>query len=112
MTGDYSLPWVRLNAVRSGKWKLVLPRKKNPTGTGWSGRMIDAVDQIQLYDLDLDIEEKHDVAKEHPKVVQRLMDLVEKGRDELGDYNRIGKGARFYDEGPYRKESKKWIESK
>jgi arylsulfatase len=39
----YFYNYLRLNAVRSGKWKLVLPRPANPPGTGWSGRMIDAV---------------------------------------------------------------------
>ena len=107
----YFYNWVRLNAVRSGRWKLVLPRPKNPPGTGWSGRMIDAVGQIQLYDLDADMEEKRDVAKQNPEVVGRLMKLIEKARDELGDYNRIGKGARFYDEAPYRGESRKWLQS-
>ena len=105
----YFYNWLRLNAVRSGKYKLVLPRPKNPPGTGWSGRMIDAVPQTQLYDLENDIEEKHNVAKQNPQVVIRLMKLIEKARNDLGDYNKIGKGARFYDEDPRRTESKKWL---
>jgi hypothetical protein len=26
--------------------------------------------------------------------------LIEEGREELGDHNRIGKGARFFDDNP------------
>lgn len=105
----YFYNWVRLNAVRSGRWKLVLPRPKNPRGTGWSGRMIDAVGGLELFDLDDDISETKDVAAQHPEVVKRLMKLVEKARSDLGDYDRIGKGARFFDPGPHRPESAKWI---
>ena len=89
--------WVRLNSVRSGKWKLVLPRPARPPGTGWSGRMIDAVPKTQLFDLEADISEKRDVAAENPDVVKRLMKLVEKARAELGDHDRVGSGVRFFD---------------
>jgi arylsulfatase A-like enzyme len=45
-------------AVRSGHWKLV----EQPYGT-----------PPQLFDLSSDLGEKHDVAKEHPEVVARLV---------------------------------------
>ena len=96
----YTYNYLRLTAVRSGKWKLVLPRPARPPGTGWSGRMIDAVPETQLYDLDNDISEKYDVADKHPEIVARMMKLVEKARADLGDYNRVGKGARFFDPNP------------
>jgi arylsulfatase len=89
--------WIRLNAVRRGKWKLVLPRPANPPGTGWSGRMIDAVPNVQLYDLTQDISEKRDVAAQHPDVVARLTKLAESARHDLGDHNRVGEGCRFFD---------------
>ena len=92
--------YLRLNAVRRGKWKLVPPRPARPPGTGWSGRMIDAVPKTQLYDLEADISEKHDVADKHPEIVSRLIKLVEMARDDLGDYNRVGKGARFFEPNP------------
>jgi len=91
----YYYNYLRLNAVRSGKWKLVLPRPANPPGTGWSGRMIDAVGQIELYDLEADIGEKHDVASGHPDVVSRMMELVTKARRELGDFDQFGEAARY-----------------
>ena len=93
----YFYNYLRLNAVRSGKWKLVLPRPARPPGTGWSGRMIDAVPKTQLFDLDADVGEKRDVADENPEVVARLMKLVAKARGELGDHDRVGSGARYFD---------------
>ncbi len=96
-TRYYFYCYTHLQAVREGRWKLVLPRPARPKWCGWSARMIDAVPSTQLYDLDADIGEKHDVAAGHPDVVERLMDVVEEARRDLGDYDRIGKGARFFD---------------
>ena len=96
-TRYYFYCYTHLQAVREGRWKLVLPRPVRPKWCGWSARMIDAVPSTQLYDLDADIGEKHDVAAGHPDVVERLMDVVEEARRDLGDYDRIGKGARFFD---------------
>jgi len=107
----FTYNWVRLDSVRSGKWKLVPPRPANPPGTGWSGRMIDAVPATQLFDLDADIGEKRDVAAGNPEVVDRLMKLIEKARAELGDYDRIGSGVRFFDEGPRWPETARWRKS-
>ena len=94
----YFYCFTHLQAVRSGKWKLVLPRPAHPPWTSWNARIIDAVPSSQLYDLDADIEEKRDVAAGHPDVVERLMKRVEQAREDLGDYDRIGKGARFFDQ--------------
>ncbi|MCP5113047.1 MAG: hypothetical protein GY953_19640 [bacterium] len=66
--------------------------------------MTDAVAEPELYHLDRDIGEEHNVADAHPDVVARLMERVEEVRQELGDYNRIGRGARFFDEGVKRQE--------
>jgi hypothetical protein len=93
----YFYNYLRLNAVRSGKWKLVLPRPAKPPGTGWSGRMIDAVEKTQLYDLETDIEERHDVAEQHPRIVARLTKLIDTARADLGDHRNVGGGARFFD---------------
>ena len=62
--------------------------------------MVDEVKELSLYDLAADVEEKHNVAKDHPDVVARLMGLIEKARGDLGDYDRVGQGARFFDDGP------------
>jgi len=93
----YFYNYLRLNAVRSGKWKLVPPRPASPPGTGWSGRMIDAVEKIQLYDLEADIEERYDLAEQHPQIVERLTRLIDKAREDLGDHKMVGSGARFFD---------------
>ena len=96
----YTYNYLRLTSVRSGKWKLALQRPARPPGTGWSGRMIDAVPETQLFDLEKDIGEKRDVAAKHPEIVAKMMKLVEKAREDLGDYNRVGKGARFFEPNP------------
>ena len=59
-----------LQAVRSGKWKLrASGRGKKPAG--------------ELYDLAADIGEKKNVAAEHPEIVKRLKDMMDKFDKEL-----------------------------
>ena len=89
-----------LTGVRSGKWKLVLPREKSPAGLGWWSRMIEAVPETILFNLDDDPGETTTVASEHPEVVTALMKRIEHARRELGDIDQVGSGARFLDEGP------------
>jgi len=96
-----------LQAVRSGKWKLHVPRPANPPWTpNWSKHIAPedaiAIERPMLFDLEADIGEQRDVAADHPDVVKRLLALVERGREDIGDYNRIGRGARFFDDGPRR----------
>ncbi|MFW6163124.1 MAG: hypothetical protein ACODAJ_10185, partial [Planctomycetota bacterium] len=55
-----------------------------------------------------DIAEEHNVAKQHPDVVARLMGLIEQGRADLGDYDRVGEGAHFFDDGPRRPDMDFW----
>ena len=62
-----------LRAVRSGPWKLFA-----------NGR---------LYNLDEDIGEKHNVAKQHPEVVEQLRGYLEEARKDLGD-GKDGPGCR------------------
>ena len=100
--------YTHLEAVRLGRWKLVLERPNNPPWTSWYGRMIDAVEKPQLYDLELDIGESRNVAEQNPEVVKKLSDLSGKVREELGDYDRIGSGARFFDAGPHRPDRNAW----
>lgn len=95
----YYYCYLNLHAVRSGKWKLVLPREKpnKPDWYAFNYPLIEGVPLLQLYNLETDIGEKHNVADNHPEVVARLIRLAEKTREDLGDYNRVGKGARFFD---------------
>ena len=105
----YHYSYVHLQAVRSGRWKLVVPRPAKPKYTLWSARMTSAVPETSLFDLYNDIGETKNVAAEHPDIVERLMKHYEQGREDIGDYNLIGRGARFYDDGPRRTESRKWM---
>ncbi|REJ64930.1 MAG: N-acetylgalactosamine-6-sulfatase [Planctomycetota bacterium] len=108
-----------LQAVRQGKWKLHLPR---PAERPWLGGFapnhnIEPVDDVTLdepllIDLEANLAETEDVASEHPDVVARLLQVAEAARADVGDYNRIGRGQRFFDEGPRRPRGQEWIEGK
>lgn len=52
-------------SIRVGKWKAIRTRMSR-------GNM-----ELELYDLDADVGEQHDVASEHPQVVERLAGLME-----------------------------------
>ena len=109
----YYYQHTHLQAVRAGKWKLHLPRPAKPPWAPRWARHIAPGDVLEikrpmLYDLDADISEMTDVAAANPKVVARLLALAEKARNDIGDYNRIGKGARFYDPQPRRPDAEKW----
>lgn len=75
-----------LASVREGKWKLVLPGGKKMKGAG----------KIELYDLYADLIQHNDLAARNPDVVQRLMAVVERAREDLGDdaTKRPGKNRR------------------
>jgi arylsulfatase len=106
-----------LQAVRQGKWKLHLPR---PAKRPWlapfaQNRHIHPKDDAPfteplLYNLENDISETTNVAQTNPKVVKQLLAIAGKARTEIGDYNRIGRGARFFDKGEHRPDVKKWIQ--
>ena len=91
-----------LTGVRHGPWKLVLPRKANPDGLGWWGRMIEEVPELSLFHLKNDPGETTNIASQHPGVVAALHRRVEMARKELGDIDTVGTGARLFDEGPRR----------
>jgi arylsulfatase A len=80
-----------LEAVRSGRWKLHLPHsyrtlagRKGGTG-GQPAKYEQGKIGLALFDLEKDISEQHDVSGEHPDVVERLLGLAEKMRQDLGD---------------------------
>jgi arylsulfatase len=98
-----------LQAVRQGKWKLHLPRPAHQPWLPWRNpnQHIAPEDHLalaepMLFDLEADLGETTDVAADHPDVVAGLLQLAEAARDDIGDYDRIGKNQRFFDEGPKR----------
>jgi arylsulfatase len=93
----------QLQAVRGGKWKLILPHTyrtmqgQEPGKDGKPGRYRQAkVEKPELYDLDADVGEAKNVAGAHPDVVKKLLGYAEEAREELGDSltRRTGKGVR------------------
>ncbi|MFC1735219.1 sulfatase [Candidatus Hydrogenedentota bacterium] len=80
-----------LQAVRRGKWKLLLPREKKVFGFAPTGYPISSP---QLYDLDKDISEQHDVSGEHPETVRQLLLLAEKVKKEICDGEVVGTHSR------------------
>ena len=80
-----------LHAVRAGRWKLHVPHGyrtiegadlRTPTFQGTYAR---AEIGLSLFDLEADVGETTNVADAHPEVVERLMELIEQARDDLGD---------------------------
>ena len=65
-------------AIRSGKWKLV-------AGNGSGGRQQPKgkpfAEPFQLFDLEADLEEANDVARQHPEVVAQLTARLQQMRD-------------------------------
>jgi arylsulfatase A-like enzyme len=57
------------SAVREGKWKLIEWRED---------------DSLELYDLEADPSEKHNLAVKHPEVAERLHAKLTKWREEIG----------------------------
>jgi arylsulfatase A-like enzyme len=80
----------KLEAVRGGKWKLHFSHpyrtmtEKSGAG-GKPGEYRQARLGLSLYDLEQDVGETTDVAAQHPDVVERLTQLAERARREMGD---------------------------
>ena len=96
----YYYAYTHLQAVRDREWKLILPRPEKPGYMGWWARKIDAVEEIKLFHILDDKEEKYNLAEEYPEKVSELMKAIEYARLELGDKNIIGNHARFFDDTP------------
>ncbi|QXD23090.1 sulfatase [Opitutia bacterium ISCC 51] len=93
----------QLRAVRSGPWKLHLPLKSDQFWARYS-KPEDVIDFSKplLYNLESDLSETIDVSNQHPAVVKKLLQLVEDARNDIGDIDKIGANARFFDDDPKR----------
>jgi hypothetical protein len=80
----------QLQCVRSGKWKLHLPMEAKKRNWGEP----EGKTPLQLFNLETDIHEDHDVSKQYPDVVTRLLELAEKMRQDIGDVDRVGANQR------------------
>jgi len=83
----YYYQGVELQAVRNERWKLYL-----------KGSHLDRTkktrDEAALYDLKNDEAEVHNVAAQHPEVIEKLMQAARLAQEDLGDTDRAGKGQR------------------
>jgi len=92
-----------LRAVRSGRWKLMLPHTEpvqSSIATKWKNHIAKAdairIQKAMLFDLDTDIGETTDVADKYPVKVAELMKLAEWAQHDIGDHDRFGANARTF----------------
>ncbi|WP_283432401.1 sulfatase family protein [Neorhodopirellula lusitana] len=82
-----------LQAVRVGDWKLHLPRTKEQLPF-WSQKKQKAIQTPELFNLEKDPAEKHDVAAQYPERVSELMALANATRLKLGEFGERGSEQR------------------
>ena len=86
-------------SIRQGRWKLEMCAGSG----GWSyprpGKECEGLPPTQLYDLEADIGERHNLVAEHPDVAQRLRHLltqyIEDGRSTPGSLQHNAGGSRW-----------------
>jgi len=76
-----------LHAVRRGKWKLALPGRKKFFNYA---KDKNPVTKPELYDLENDLSEKHNIANKYPEIVDELLEIAGRVRKELGDVDLKG----------------------
>ena len=81
-----------MHGVRYKEWKLYFPhtyRTLNGRSGGQDGYPVNyemnAVENIELYNLNKDISETTNVAAQYPEVVEKIKSLAHDMRKELGD---------------------------
>ncbi len=85
-----------LEAVRYQHWKLMLPhittqsyRNVLPANDGWPGPYHKDTVEVALYNLRRDPGEAYDVKELYPEIVDRLQEIANQARTDLGD-NLVG----------------------
>jgi arylsulfatase A len=97
-----------LQAMRSGRWKLLFPHQVASTEgaelgkDSFPGKNIRRKIDLELYDLSNDIGEQKNLAATHPDIVASLSKQADAMREELGDrlQNKTGKGIRPHEDFP------------
>lgn len=94
----------QLQGVRSGEWKLTLALEEPLTQLGMgklgvsvsgrSSRKFGDPVPARLVRINEDPHEQNNLADQHPDIVQRLLDLAEQARADLGDIDREGNNTR------------------
>jgi arylsulfatase len=81
-----------LRAVQKDGWKLIFPQVSRSyegyltKNDGWEGGYGDiTIEKMELYDLRLDQGERYDLSELNPDVVEELVTIGDKAREELGD---------------------------
>ena len=82
----------QLQALRSGKWKLLFPHRyrsmegQDEGKDGIPGKYTHyELESIELYDLETDPEETTNLAAQHPDIVSQLTALADSARADMGD---------------------------
>ena len=94
-----------LEAVRKGKWKLILPHSSRsykgvlPRNDGYPGSYRKIETGLELYNLRRDPGEEYDVIKLYPDVAEELKKLVESARKDMGDNLTGRKGTNLREHG-------------
>ena len=90
-----------LRAVRQGDWKLHLVHSaldRTKQGKAWRGHVPEKdrpyIEEITLYNLKEDIGESTNVAKQNPKVVQKLLKQIDYAKKDIGYHDVIGESSR------------------
>lgn len=79
-----------LEAVRSGRWKLHLPHayrslEGEPGRDGRPAPYVQKRTSLALYDLASDPREVDEISARHPDVMEKMLSLAQKAREDLGD---------------------------
>ena len=88
-----------LQAVRSGKWKLIFARPEKRSGiygecASWVTHFAETLPENLLFNLAVDLSETRNLAREYPEVMRELTELADHAREDIGDYGKKGKHSR------------------
>lgn len=83
-----------LQAVRMSDWKLHLPRELKQLPFWDKNKVFVGTQHPVLYNLRTDREETTDLSSTNPEIVQKMLELAESKRRELGEYMQRGSQQR------------------